>query len=227
MIAIRPNVLEMKNIKKRFGGVKALDGVNLEIQEGEVHALLGENGAGKSTLMKILGGSYRMDEGEMYMDGKKIQISSPIQAQRQGIAVIYQEQALVNCLTVADNILLGRIPNQRGIIKKKEVLEQVKDAMKAVGVEFDPEKMTGDLSVAQKQFVEIAKAVSMNARIIVMDEPTSVLTLPETEVLFQLIRKLKKQGRSIIYISHRLEELVEIALSLLLFSGILGMPRAY
>lgn len=211
MIAIRPNVLEMKNIKKRFGGVKALDGVNLEIQEGEVHALLGENGAGKSTLMKILGGSYRMDEGEMYMDGKKIQISSPIQAQRQGIAVIYQEQALVNCLTVADNILLGRIPNQRGIIKKKEVLEQVKDAMKAVGVEFDPEKMTGDLSVAQKQFVEIAKAVSMNARIIVMDEPTSVLTLPETEVLFQLIRKLKKQGRSIIYISHRLEELVEIA----------------
>ena len=137
MIAIRPNVLEMKNIKKRFGGVKALDGVNLEIQEGEVHALLGENGAGKSTLMKILGGSYRMDEGEMYMDGKKIQISSPIQAQRQGIAVIYQEQALVNCLTVADNILLGRIPNQRGIIKKKEVLEQVKDAMKAVGVSCD------------------------------------------------------------------------------------------
>lgn len=188
-----------------------MDGVQLQVKKGEVHALLGENGAGKSTLMKILGGSYVMDAGEMYIAGKRAEISSPIQSQKLGVAVIYQEQALVDCLTVADNILLGRIPNEKGVVNKKKHYRLVEEAMEQVGARFDPEKRVGYLSVAQKQFVEIAKAVSMDAKIIVMDEPTSVLTLPETELLFRLIRRLKSQGRSIIYISHRLEELVEIA----------------
>ena len=204
-------ILEMKGIKKHFGGIKALDGVDLKVKEGEVHALLGENGAGKSTLMKILGGAYVKDSGEIYVDGKKVKISSPSQSQKHGIAVIYQEQALVDCLTVADNIMLGRIPNRKGVIKNKELVKCALDAMEQVGSAFSPETLVKDLSVAQKQFVEIAKAVSMDARIIVMDEPTSVLTLPETDVLFELIQKLKQQKRSLIYISHRLEELPRIA----------------
>lgn len=204
-------ILEMKGIKKHFGGIKALDGVDLKVKAGEVHALLGENGAGKSTLMKILGGAYVKDSGEIYVDGEKVQISSPSQSQKYGIAVIYQEQALVECLSVADNIMLGRIPNCKGVVKNKTLVENALDAMEQVGSAFNPGTLVKDLSVAQKQFVEIAKAVSMDARIIVMDEPTSVLTLPETEVLFDLIQKLKQQKRSLIYISHRLEELPRIA----------------
>lgn len=204
-------ILEMKGIKKHFGGIKALDGVDLKVRAGEVHALLGENGAGKSTLMKILGGAYVKDSGEIYVDGEKVKISSPSQSQKLGIAVIYQEQALVECLSVADNIMLGRIPNRKGVIRNKALVECALDAMEQVGSSFSPEMLVKDLSVAQKQFVEIAKAVSMDARIIVMDEPTSVLTLPETDVLFELIQKLKQQKRSLIYISHRLEELPRIA----------------
>ncbi len=204
-------ILEMKDIKKHFGGIKALDGVDLKVKAGEVHALLGENGAGKSTLMKILGGAYVKDSGEIYVDGEKVQISSPSQSQKHGIAVIYQEQALVGCLSVADNIMLGRIPNRKGVIRNKALVKYALDAMERVGSTFNPGTLVKDLSVAQKQFVEIAKAVSMDARIIVMDEPTSVLTLPETEVLFSLIHKLKQQKRSLIYISHRLEELPMIA----------------
>lgn len=152
-----------------------------------------------------------MDEGEVYIDGERADISTPAGSQKYGVAVIYQEQALVDCLTIADNIMLGRIPNTNGVIDRRELLRRVKQAMEQTGADFDPEQSVGRLSVAQKQFVEIAKAVSMDAKIIVMDEPTSVLTLPETEILFRLIRQLKTQGRSIIYISHRLEELSQIA----------------
>lgn len=204
-------LLEMKGIKKHFGGIKALGGVDFRLKKGEVHALIGENGAGKSTLMKILGGAYMLDEGDLYINGVHVKISNPIDAQKQGIAVIYQEQALVNCLTVADNILLGRIPNSKGIIRKKRLNDLAVSAMQNVGASFDPSAEIGELTVAQRQFVEIAKAISMDAQIIVMDEPTAVLTLHETEILFRLIRELKSQGRSIIYISHRLEELYEIA----------------
>lgn len=211
MAAISEYILEMKNIKKHFGGIKALEHVQLQVKKGEVHALLGENGAGKSTLMKILGGSYVMDDGEICIDGQMVDISSPVQSQRQGVAVIYQEQALVDCLTVADNIMLGRIPGRMGVVDQKEHYRHVEEALEQVGAKIDPNEKVGSLGVAGKQFVEIAKAVSMDAKIIVMDEPTAVLTLPETEMLFKLIRQLKSQGRSIIYISHRLEELVEIA----------------
>ncbi len=201
----------MRNIKKSFNGTIALDGVDLQLKKGEVLALLGENGAGKSTLMKILGGAYVKDEGEMYINDKLVHITNPTQSREHGIAVIYQEQALVDCLTVADNILLGRIPNKNGVIKNKEFIQIAIDAMKQVGSSFNPNTIIRDLSVAQRQFVEIAKAVSMNAQIIVLDEPTAVLTIPEIEVLFTLIRKLKSQGISMIYISHRLEELNQIA----------------
>ncbi len=204
-------ILEMTGIKKRFGGIQALGGVNLQIRPGEVHALLGENGAGKSTLMKILGGSYSKDEGTIYMDGKEVDLSSPEKARSNGIAVIYQEQALVDCLTVADNIMMGQFPSKGGVIREKEMRRKAQEAMEQVGASFKPQTPLEKLGIAQKQFVEIAKAVALNARILIMDEPTSVLTLPETQVLFALIKKLRAQGMSIIYISHRLEELAEIA----------------
>lgn len=204
-------ILEMKNISKRFGGIKALSQVHFNIKKGEVHALLGENGAGKSTLMKILGGAYQKDEGEIYVNGVLTDISSPAKSQKNGIAVIYQEQALVDCLSIADNILLGRIPNMKGVIDDRKLIVKAQEYLEEVGITFDPKTRLSDLSVAQKQFVEIAKALSVNANIIVMDEPTSVLTVTETEKLFRLIRKLLADGKSIIYISHRLEELNEIA----------------
>ena len=201
----------MRGIKKRFGGIQALAGVDLQLRPGEVHALLGENGAGKSTLMKILGGSYTKDDGTILIDGEEVDISSPEKARKYGIAVIYQEQALVDCLTVADNIMLGHFPNRGGVIREEEMRRKAQAAMERVGASFKPQTMLSQLGIAQKQFVEIAKAVALNARILIMDEPTSVLTLPETQVLFRLIKDLKAQGMSIIYISHRLEELVEIA----------------
>ncbi len=204
-------MVEMTGIKKRFSGVKALDGVELKIRPGEVHALIGENGAGKSTLMKILGGAYTLDEGTIFIEGKEVKIKNPIESAENGIAVIYQEQALVNSLTVADNILLGRIPNKLGWINKREHLKRAKAALDIVGADFVMEREVGTLSVAQKQFVEIAKAVSMDAKIIVMDEPSSVLTVSETERMFELVRDIKAQGRSIIYISHRMEEIFEIS----------------
>lgn len=204
-------LLEMKGICKSFGGVSALDHVDLRVKKGEVHALLGENGAGKSTLMKILGGAYIKDKGEIFINNQQISIKNPIESQKKSIAVIYQEQALVECLTVADNIMIGRIPNRKGVIDRRKLSQNALDAMKLVGASFDPACLVRDLSVAQRQFVEIAKAISMDARIIVMDEPTAVLTLEETNILFKLIDKLKEQERSIIYISHRLEELYRIA----------------
>lgn len=203
-------IVEMNGISKRFGGVQALKNVELGVLPGEVLALLGENGAGKSTLMKILGGAYTHTEGTIKIDGKEVNIHNPVESMQHGIAVIYQEQALVDSLTVADNILLGRIPNKLGWINKKAQLQKAQRALDAAGTELDLQTEIGTLTVAQKQFVEIAKAVSMDAKLIVMDEPTSVLTLSETRHLFGLIRTLKAQGISIIYISHRMEEIFEI-----------------
>ena len=204
-------MVEMTNIKKRFSGVKALNGVALKVFPGEVHALMGENGAGKSTLMKILGGAYVLDEGTIKIEGKKISIKNPIESAQAGIAVIYQEQSLINSLSVADNIMLGRIPSKGGWIDSKKQCEIAQEALKTVEADIELTREVGTLSVAQRQFVEIAKAVSMQAKIIVMDEPSSVLTLSETRHMFKLIRELKAQGKSIIYISHRMEEIFEIS----------------
>jgi ribose transport system ATP-binding protein len=203
-------LVEMRNISKRFSGVQALSNVELSVRPGEVHALIGENGAGKSTLMKILGGAYVADCGSISICGEDVKISNPIESAECGIAVIYQEQSLVNSLTIADNILLGRIPKRIGWINKKLLHREAKKALDLVGADFDLNREVGSLTVAQKQFVEIAKALSMNAKIIVMDEPSAVLTLSETRKMFEIISQLKAQGRSIIYISHRMEEIFEI-----------------
>jgi len=203
-------IVEMKGISKRFGGVQALKNVDLQILPGEAHALMGENGAGKSTLMKILGGVYTYSEGSIKINGEETIIHSPLDSAEKGIAVIYQEQSLVDSLTVADNIMLGRIPNSHGWIDRKTQMRKAGDALNAVAPDLSLNNEIGELTVAQKQFVEIAKAISMNAKLIVMDEPTSVLTLTETRRLFSLITKLKEQGISIIYISHRMEEIFEI-----------------
>lgn len=203
-------VLEMYDISKRFGGVQALENVQLQVKPGEVHALMGENGAGKSTLMKILGGVYTPSGGKILINGQEAEIHNPIDAAGYGIGVIYQEQALVDSLTVADNILLGRIPNTVGWINKREQMNRAQAALDVVAPDIDLTAKISTLSVAKRQFVEIAKAISLNARIVVMDEPTSVLTMTETERLFSLIRKLKTEGISIIYISHRMEEVFTI-----------------
>jgi len=201
----------MRGIQKRFPGVHALDGVNLSLDEGEVLALLGENGAGKSTLIKMLGGAHRPDEGEIRVNGKRVEIPSAAAAQKAGIAVIYQEFNLVPGLTVAENLFLGRETTRFGLIdhagEKKAALEW----LGRIGLEIDPDALCGDLTVAQQQAVEIAKALSFDARILVMDEPSAVLTGKEVERLFDVVRDLRESGIGIIYISHRLDEIDALA----------------
>ncbi|MEO8425905.1 MAG: sugar ABC transporter ATP-binding protein [Verrucomicrobiota bacterium] len=203
-------LLRMRGIEKSFPGVHALRGVDLELQTGEVLALLGENGAGKSTLVKILAGAHLPDGGVIEMDGQEMAIASPVEAQRGGIAVIYQEFNLIPALTVRENILLGRERNPAGFIRRQEESLAAKELFDRIGVGIDFDVPCGQLSVGQQQLVEIAKALSLKARIIVMDEPTASLTPPEVSRLFAIIRDLKTQ-HGIIYISHRLDEIFEIA----------------
>lgn len=204
-------ILQMRNIKKTFPGVVALDNVNFDLRRGEVHILLGENGAGKSTLMKILSGAYQKTSGEIYLDGKKVEIKNPKHAQELGISIIYQEFNLVPHLTAAENIFLGRekeiLP---GIIDQKHLFEASQKLLDDLGVAINSRKLIKELGVAEQQMVEVAKALSLDAKILIMDEPTSALTEHEIAQLFSTIRNLKQKGVSIIYISHRMEELFEI-----------------
>lgn len=203
--------LKMVDISKSFPGVKALSQVNLEVKKGEVHALLGENGAGKSTLLKILAGAYTKDEGEIYIGGKKVESMSPKLAEQLGISIIYQEFSSLPHLSVAENIFLGRQPRKRnGLIDWKKCYEDSSALLMRVGLEIDPRIPVSRLKVAQQQMVEIAKALSKEARIIVMDEPTAPLTQKEIDNLFAVIRELKRQQVSVIYVSHRLAEIREI-----------------
>ncbi len=205
-------LLSMQNISKSFPGVRALDDVSLEIYPAEVHALVGENGAGKSTLMKILTGAIQKDSGTILLDGKVVDIQSPNDALALGINMIHQELNLIPELTVGQNILLGREPTlPGGRINWKALYASAAERLKLVGIDINPRAIVGDLSIAQQQIVEIAKALSQQARLIAMDEPTSTLTEREIDHLFELIRSLRNQGISIIYISHRLEEIYEIA----------------
>jgi len=206
-------VLEMRDICKAFPGVQALDKVNLRVRRGEVHALVGENGAGKSTLMKILAGAHPCDAGEILIEGKPVEISDPITAQRLGISMIYQEFNLVPSLSVAENIFLGRLPAAWGWahLNRNALLASARELLDRLHLNVDPGEKVKYLSVAKKQMVEIAKALSLQAKIIVMDEPTSALTLAETETLFEIIRHLKGQGVAVIFITHRLEEVFAIA----------------
>ncbi|MDH7602057.1 MAG: sugar ABC transporter ATP-binding protein [Armatimonadota bacterium] len=210
--AVRP-VLEMRGITKTYPGVKALDGVDFEVLPGEVHALVGENGAGKSTLMKILAGADIKDSGRIIIDGKEVHIASPQEAMRLGISIIYQEFNLVPYMSAAENIFLGREPMTAipGVVDFKRMYAEAERLISELGVRLDVRVPVNQLSVAQQQMVEIAKATSRNARIIAMDEPSATLTEHELENLFALIRRLKADGVSIIYISHRLDEIFRIA----------------
>lgn len=204
-------LLQMQGIYKSFPGVQALKNVSLELYTGEVLALLGENGAGKSTLIKILGGAHRADAGDIYIEGEPAAIHSPGDARQRGVAIIYQEFNLIPDLTVYENIFLGREMTRLGFIDAAEEKRQARAWFERIGLDLDPEARCGDLSVAQQQVVEIAKALSVNAKIIVMDEPSAVLTLQEVERLFGIIRDLKTHGIGTIYISHRLEEIFAVA----------------
>ncbi|MGE9940903.1 sugar ABC transporter ATP-binding protein [Bariatricus sp. SGI.161] len=203
--------VEMKNIVKRFGGVLALNDVSFRVRPGEVHALVGENGAGKSTLMKILSGAYQKDEGTIFIDGKEEKISSPKEAKELGVATIYQEFMLAPHLTVAENIFIDRLSDKGKFINWKDLNQKASEILDQLGFgEINAKQRVENLSVAYQQVVEICKNLTRNAKILVLDEPTAVLTFTEIEKLFSLINKLKNDGVSIIYISHRLEEIFQI-----------------
>jgi len=201
-------LFELRGISKKFPGVKALDDVSFEIRAGEVHMLVGENGAGKSTLMKILCGAYRADHGSFFCDGKQVTIDDAADARKFGIAVIFQDFTLVPYLDIAQNIFLGREFSGRlpGLIDRRRIHAEAKRVLDMIGFDIDPGVLVHSLGVAQQQMVEIAKALSQDARILVMDEPTAALSDRETELLFAMIARLKKNGVAIIYISHRLSE---------------------
>lgn len=204
-------LLHMSGIAKSFPGVRALAGVDLELHTGEILALLGENGAGKSTLIKVLSGAHRPDSGTIVIDGKDAPITDPLTAQRLGIGVIYQEFNLVPTLSARDNLFLGQETGRFGWLAIKHERQRARELFERLGVAIDPETPCRDLTVAQQQIVEIAKALSLQARILVMDEPSAALTNAEVERLFGIIRELKAQGIGIIYISHRLDEIFSMA----------------
>ncbi len=204
-------LLEMTNISKTFPGVKALDGVQLKVSAGTVHALMGENGAGKSTLMKCLFGIYHADEGEIYLEGKKISFISAKQALDNGVSMVHQELNQVRQRNIMDNIWLGRYPQKGFFIDEEKMYKDTKAIFEDLDISLDPRGSVGKLSVSEMQMVEIAKAVSYNSKIIVMDEPTSSLTEKEVNHLFKIIMALKEKGVGIIYISHKMEEILQIS----------------
>jgi ribose transport system ATP-binding protein len=204
-------LLEMRGIEKEFPGVKALQNVNINLMPGEVHAIVGENGAGKSTLMKVLNGVYQPDTGAILINGREVKIDNIYRAQHLGISIVFQEFNLCNHISVANNVFIGRLDNRFGVVNDKAVKEKTRRLLDRLGININPDRLIKTLSIAQKQMVEIAKAVSLNARIIVFDEPTSSLTSVEIEQLFKIIRQLRDEGKGIFYISHRMEELPLIA----------------
>ena len=204
-------LLEVESVTKRFSGVTALNNVSLSIGHGEVHAVIGENGAGKSTMMKILAGVQPPDSGQLRIDGRPVKIDSVQQALGCGIALIHQELNLADNLNVGANIFLGREPTKFGMIDFAKIRSDAKQFMNMVGLDMDPDTIASHLTIGRQQMVEIAKALSVNARVLIMDEPTSSLSQHETESLFQVIRDLRDRGVTVIYISHRLGEIEELA----------------
>ncbi len=202
--------LEAEGISKFFPGVKALNNVSLRVKAGTVHALMGENGAGKSTLMKCLIGIYRPDEGQIKVKGEPVQFVDTMDALRSGISMIHQELNLVPHMTVAENIWLGREPMKYGFVDHGKLNKMTKELLAKLNIRLTPERMVGELSIASQQMVEIAKAVSWNADVVIMDEPTSALTETEVSHLFAIIRDLREQGKAIIYISHKMDEIFAI-----------------
>lgn len=206
-------LLELKDIKKSFNSVKALDGINLTIREGEVTALVGENGAGKSTLMKIISGIYQKDSGHIFYKGEEVNFLSPKEAIERHISIIHQELNLCNNLSVADNIFIGHeiVSTPLKILNKKKTEAKAKEILDYLNVDIDPKELVSNLSIAQKQMVEIAKSCALEANILIMDEPSSSLTDKEISALFTLIENLKSKNKSIVYISHKLSEVMHVS----------------
>lgn len=205
-------ILKMEGITKLFPGVRALDAVQLELRKGEVHAVIGENGAGKSTLMKVLLGIYKPDGGTITYKGKPVQFTSPLDALAAGIAMIHQEISLIPTMDVAENIWLGRekLTMRHGLISPEGRFAKTEEILKQLNINLNPRAIVRDLSVADMQMVELARAASYNADVIIMDEPTSALANEEIQTLYRVVRDLKEQGKSIIFISHKLEEIYDI-----------------
>lgn len=210
-------VLELKGITKIFPGVKALDNVHFQLKAGEIHALMGENGAGKSTFIKVITGVHKAEEGEMFLDGQKVDFKGPKDAQAAGIAAIYQHVTAYPHLSVTENIFMGHEKVKRGKIQWKEMHAEANQLLKELSADFVATDEMGALSVAQQQMVEIAKALSMKARIIIMDEPTAALTKRESEELYKITEKLRDEGASIIFISHRFEDMYRLASKVTVF----------
>ena len=206
------SLLEVRDLSKRFPGVQALDEASLRVRRGEIVALVGENGAGKSTMMKILSGVYSADSGTILMDGEEVVPRDPTLARDHlGISIIYQEFNLAENLSVAENIFLGRLPTSNGFVRREQLYRQAGEFLGLLGTDLDPRAKVAHLNVAQQQMVEIAKAISYRAKLLIMDEPTAALTTREAESLFEVARGLKAKGTGIIFITHRLEEIFEIA----------------
>lgn len=207
--------LELKGVVKTFPGVRALDGVNLNLRPGTVHSLMGENGAGKSTLMKCMFGIYKMNEGEMYFEGEKVVINDPLDALNRGIVMVHQELQPIPARSIAENIFTGRYPTKKAgplkVIDHEKMNELAAKALKEVGLDYDEKALLGTLSVSQMQLVEIAKAVSVDCKILILDEPTSSLTSREVDKLFDIINLLRDRGVSIVYISHKMDEILKIS----------------
>jgi ribose transport system ATP-binding protein len=204
--------LKVENVRKRFPGVQALDGVDLTVYSGEVHALVGENGAGKSTLMKILSGVHTPDSGTILIDGIPVEPKDPMHARDVlGISIIYQEFNLAPNLSVAENIFLGRAPSRLGFVNFRELVQKSREYLNLLGVHLDPGMLVSQLSVGQQQMVEIAKALSYQAKLVIMDEPTAALSLSETATLLGIVRSLREKNVGVIFITHRLDEVFEVA----------------
>src|SRR5712664_446660 len=202
--------LSFRSITKRFPGVLALDGVSFEVERGSCHALVGENGAGKSTLGKIWAGVYVADEGEIHLDGQGIDTPNPLAARKLGIAMVHQELAFCPNLTVAENLCLGDLPRRAGFLDRRRMRERARSMLHEIEADFNVDLPISQLSTGQEQLVQIAAALGTNAQVIVMDEPTSSLSVRESEHLFELLAKLKKRGITVIYVSHRLEEIFRL-----------------
>lgn len=200
-------ILTLKNITKEFPGVKALDDVTINIERGTIHGLVGENGAGKSTLIKVLAGIYQTNKGEIILDGKPCRFNSPIEARRAGISVVHQEIKLAEPLSVAENMFLGNVQLKNGLVDWKGMRRRAREIVEDLGMDIDINAQVSSLTVAKKQIVEIMHAINNNSRILIMDEPSAVLTDRELEVMFRIVKQLRDKGITIIYISHRLDEI--------------------
>jgi ABC-type sugar transport system ATPase subunit len=203
--------LSIKDVTKSFGGVKVLKGISLEVYKGEIHAIVGENGAGKSVLMKTLMGVYQPEGGEFVVEGRQVRFSNPHEAQQQRVSMVYQEFGLVQSLTVAENIFMGRWPAQRGLVEWQKLYQESERLLETFGSKISTRAIVGDIKVADQQEVEVARALSFNPVVFIMDEPTAALSYEEMQHLFSLVRQLRQRGVAIIYISHKLDEVFNLA----------------